>query len=113
MESLLGGLVHSNDPRAEAVLTELMQDDLRPLRHSGPTDNSLWRNIQPTSSTDNFSGIDDSYRSGENQLIDDLNDIMGILSIDENNQVRYHGRSSGFYLLKKSKCYKDGVLQYP
>ncbi|CAJ0885110.1 2797_t:CDS:2 [Entrophospora sp. SA101] len=28
MESLLGGLVHSNDPRAEAALAELMQDDL-------------------------------------------------------------------------------------
>ncbi|CAG8548847.1 3855_t:CDS:2 [Paraglomus occultum] len=112
MESLLGGLVHSNDPRAEAVLSELMQDDLRPLRHPGSTDTSLWRNLQSSGSTDNFSSVDDSYRSGESPLMDDLNDIMGILSIDENNQVRYHGRSSGFYLLKKSKCYKDGVLQY-
>ncbi|CAJ0889825.1 3600_t:CDS:2 [Entrophospora sp. SA101] len=84
MESLLGGLVHSNDPRAEAALAELMQDDL----HSTSSNRS------------NNSG----------DLIDDLNEVMGILSIDENNQIRYHGRSSGFYLLKKGNRYKDGIL---
>ncbi|RIA97460.1 fungal-specific transcription factor domain-containing protein [Glomus cerebriforme] len=91
MESLLGGLVHSNDPRAEAVLAELMQDDLRSQHKAGKVDFT-------------------TYHGKDNPIIDDLNEVMGILSIDENNQVRYHGRSSGLYLLKKSDKYKDGIL---
>ncbi|GES94572.1 Zn(2)-C6 fungal-specific transcription factor [Rhizophagus clarus] len=88
MESLLGGLVHSNDPRAEAVLAELMHDDLRSQHKADFT----------------------SYHGKDSPIIDDLNEVMGILSIDENKQVRYHGRSSGLYLLKKSDKYKDGIL---
>ncbi|CAG8518968.1 13381_t:CDS:2, partial [Dentiscutata heterogama] len=117
MESLLGGLVHSNDPFAEAVLAELMQDDPRPSRRSGNME-FTWKN--------GSSSVHDAGRSGscgvqspenvltseakDNSIIDDLNDIMGILSIDENRQVRYHGRSSGLYLLKNSERYKNGIL---
>jgi hypothetical protein len=112
MESLLGGLVHSNDPRAEAVLAELMQDDLRSQHKADFTsyhNSSSSEGSQPGNT--NRSIFDSSSPDGKDSpIIDDLNDVMGILSIDENNQVRYHGRSSGLYLLKKSDKYKDGIL---
>jgi hypothetical protein len=115
MESLLGGLVHSNDPRAEAVLAELMHDDLR-SQHKA--DFTSYRNSSSSTSSDssqsgvlNRSTLDSStLESKDSPIIDDLNEVMGILSIDENKQVRYHGRSSGLYLLRKSDKYKDGIL---
>ncbi|CAG8529398.1 227_t:CDS:2 [Racocetra fulgida] len=112
MESLLGGLVHSNDPFAEAVLAELMQDDPRPSRKSGNTE-FTWRNGSISMYGDTgSSGLQspENVQAKDNSIIDDLNDIMGILSIDENKQVRYHGRSSGLYLLKNSERYKNGIL---
>ncbi|KAG9304377.1 hypothetical protein G9A89_019939 [Geosiphon pyriformis] len=133
MESLLGGLVQSNDPRAEAVLAELMQDDLgTSLRRSstGRPDYSSWSfnssnsNSAPSPSESDAAQKDKSLVSSSSSMdscenmngsdgksVEDLNEVMGVLSIDENNQVRYHGRSSGFYLLKKSNKYKDGVLR--
>ncbi|CAG8822406.1 702_t:CDS:2, partial [Racocetra persica] len=105
MESLLGGLVHSNDPFAEAVLAELMQDDPRPSRKSGNTE-FTWRNGSISIHGDTgSSGLQspEIVQAKDNSIIDDLNDIMGILSIDENQQVRYHGRSSGLYLLKNNR----------
>ncbi|CAG8790450.1 15269_t:CDS:2 [Gigaspora margarita] len=117
MESLLGGLVHSNDPFAEAVLAELMQDDPRPSRRSGNME-FTWKNGSLSTHGDTGRSGGSEVQSPENVLtseakdnsIDDLNEIMGILSIDENRQVRYHGRSSGFYLLKNSERYKNGIL---
>ncbi|CAG8566488.1 3410_t:CDS:2 [Funneliformis mosseae] len=120
MESLLGGLVHSSDPRAEAVLAELMQDDLRSQHKAGKIDFTNHHNIISVSTSNDGSQlehkpiIDSSNQSSpdrkDSPMMDDLNDVMGILSIDENNQVRYHGRSSGLYLLKKSDKYNNGIL---
>ncbi|PKK73400.1 hypothetical protein RhiirC2_695016, partial [Rhizophagus irregularis] len=112
MESLLGGLVHSNDPRAEAVLAELMHDDLR-SQHKA--DFTSYRNSSSSTSSDSSqSGVLNTslptLDGKDSPIIDDLNEVMGILSIDENKQVRYHGRSSGLYLLRKSDKYKDGIL---
>ncbi|CAG8560197.1 7561_t:CDS:2 [Cetraspora pellucida] len=115
MESLLGGLVHSNDPFAEAVLAELMQDDPRPSRKSGNAE-FTWRNGSLSMHSDTgrsgSSGVQspENVQAKDNSNIDDLNEVMGILSIDENKQVRYHGRSSGLYLLKNSERYKNGML---
>ncbi|CAG8537243.1 13309_t:CDS:2, partial [Ambispora leptoticha] len=123
MESLLGGLVQSNDPRAEAVLAQLIQDDDMIVPNRRPTtgrpDYSAWRNnnasnLSSTSSNsarnkDDSSSSLDPLTTSDGKPIEDLNDVMGVLSIDENNQVRYHGRSSGLYLLKKDN--KEGVLR--
>ncbi|CAG8548036.1 8887_t:CDS:2 [Ambispora gerdemannii] len=127
MESLLGGLVQSNDPRAEAVLAQLIQDDDMgiPNRRSttGRPDYSSWRNSNVSNSSSTLSnnvenkdgssssvfGSHDPLTTSDGKPIEDLNDVMGVLSIDENNQVRYHGRSSGLYLLKKDN--KEGVLR--
>ncbi|KAG0192448.1 hypothetical protein DFQ28_009173 [Apophysomyces sp. BC1034] len=41
---------------------------------------------------------------------DHTNDNTGQLSMDENGQVRYLGKSSGFYLLQNSRTYQNGAF---
>ncbi|KAK4053492.1 hypothetical protein OIV83_001659 [Microbotryomycetes sp. JL201] len=43
----------------------------------------------------------------------ELADVVGQLSLNENAEVRYHGRSSGLYLISKSARYKDFFWQFP
>ncbi|SDA02837.1 BZ3500_MvSof-1268-A1-R1_Chr11-1g03181 [Microbotryum saponariae] len=43
----------------------------------------------------------------------ELADIVGQLSLNENSEVRYHGRSSGLYLISKSARYKDFFWSFP
>lgn len=51
--------------------------------------------------------------SGSAQPISELADVVGQLSLDENEQVRYHGRSSGLYLISKSQRYRDFFWHFP
>ena len=44
--------------------------------------------------------------------IDSVNDNMCNLSIDESGQLRYYGRSSGFYMLQGSKNFQNGSFQF-
>ncbi|GAA5936055.1 uncharacterized protein JCM15063_002694 [Sporobolomyces koalae] len=44
---------------------------------------------------------------------DELADVVGQLSINENEEVRYHGRSSGLYLISKSQRFRDFFWQFP
>ncbi|CAG8560012.1 26160_t:CDS:2 [Dentiscutata erythropus] len=111
MESLMGELAHSNDPRAEAILAELMKDDLHPLHKARKVNYAAWRNR--LSSLDDTSIADSSTNANTNDYeIGYINDAMGILSIDEENQVSYYGRSSGLQLLKHSDRYKNGILSF-
>lgn len=43
---------------------------------------------------------------------EDVNDNMGQLSMDESGQVRYLGKSSGFYLLQNSRTYQNGAFHF-
>ncbi|KAK4704481.1 hypothetical protein P7C70_g1729, partial [Phenoliferia sp. Uapishka_3] len=45
------------------------------------------------------------------QGMTELADVVGQLSLNENAEVRYHGRSSGLYLISKSARYKDFFWQ--
>lgn len=45
--------------------------------------------------------------------LSELADVVGQLSLDENKEVRYHGRSSGLYLISKSARYKDFFWRFP
>lgn len=42
----------------------------------------------------------------------DYNDSKGSFSMDENGQVRYLGKSSGFYLLQNSRTYQNGAFHF-
>lgn len=52
----------------------------------------------------------DSAQTGE---LTELADVVGQLSLNENAEVRYHGRSSGLYLISKSTRFKDFFWQFP
>ncbi|GAA5858288.1 hypothetical protein JCM1840_001131 [Sporobolomyces johnsonii] len=43
----------------------------------------------------------------------ELADVIGQLSLNENAEVRYHGRSSGLYLISKSQRFRDFFWQFP
>ncbi|KZO89639.1 hypothetical protein CALVIDRAFT_571629 [Calocera viscosa TUFC12733] len=43
----------------------------------------------------------------------DLADVVGQLSIDENDQVRYHGKASGLHLLSRSERHREGIWRFP
>ncbi|BGP06376.1 fungal-specific transcription factor domain-containing protein [Rhodotorula toruloides] len=43
----------------------------------------------------------------------ELADVIGQLSLNENAEVRYHGRSSGLYLISKSQRFRDFYWQFP
>lgn len=45
--------------------------------------------------------------------LSELADVVGQLSLDENREVRYHGRSSGLYLISKSSRYQDFFWRFP
>ncbi|KAI5480235.1 hypothetical protein MNV49_001566 [Pseudohyphozyma bogoriensis] len=49
----------------------------------------------------------------EKVVMTELADVVGQLSLNENAEVRYHGRSSGLYLISKSARYKDFFWQFP
>lgn len=40
------------------------------------------------------------------------NDNLGNLSIDESGQLRYYGKSSGFYMLRSSKNFQNGAFHF-
>ncbi|CAG8474229.1 9006_t:CDS:2 [Racocetra fulgida] len=119
MESLMGELAHSNDPRAEAILAELMKDDLHPLHKARKVNYATWRNrlassgdALETRSTGSLADFPSNANINDYD-ISYVNDVMGILGIDEKNQVSYYGRSSGLQPLKQSNLYKDGFLLFP
>ncbi|KAI7855623.1 fungal-specific transcription factor domain-containing protein [Circinella umbellata] len=43
---------------------------------------------------------------------DSLGDSTGQLSMDENGQVRYLGKSSGYHLLQNSRAYQNGAFHF-
>ena len=48
-----------------------------------------------------------------NEPLTELADVVGQLSLNENAEVRYHGRSSGLYLISKSRRYRDFFWHFP
>ena len=45
--------------------------------------------------------------------LSELADVVGQLSLDDNREVRYHGRTSGLYLVSKSARYRDFFWRFP
>ena len=43
---------------------------------------------------------------------DSVGDSTGQLTMDENGQVRYLGKSSGYYLLQNSRTYQNGAFHF-
>lgn len=53
-----------------------------------------------------------SYSTNNDVEDNDESNNMGSLSIDESGQLRYYGKTSGFYMLKNSKNFQNRVFQF-
>ncbi|KAF7727117.1 hypothetical protein EC973_007978 [Apophysomyces ossiformis] len=120
LEALLGSIVQEDDPRSQAILAELnapletAYGELvrpRPMRRAnfpGLEDASSLETSTDTASrpTDNLQQI---HSAG---VEDNANENLGNLSIDESGQLRYYGKSSGYYMLRSSKNFQNGAFHF-
>ncbi|OBZ89050.1 Nitrogen assimilation transcription factor nit-4 [Choanephora cucurbitarum] len=117
LEALLGSIVQEDDPRSQAIIDELnapletAYGELvrpRPMRRetlsSFDSDPNLHNVVETT-----IHQKEDKEKNVEGR--DESNNI-GNLSIDENGQLRYYGRSSGFYMLKINKNFQNRSFQF-
>ncbi|ORZ25346.1 fungal-specific transcription factor domain-domain-containing protein [Absidia repens] len=162
LEALIGSIIQEDDPRFQAILTELnapLQTSsgelIRPrkptnvtssydtpdvtsspttpseLQHSG-----LLPGLESSSSSSQQQQQDTILRqtklepgsfgaymaessgnntSNTNDNIDDqgeTGDSLGNLSVDESGQLRYYGKSSGFYMLRNSQNFRNGAFRF-
>ncbi|KAI7868573.1 fungal-specific transcription factor domain-containing protein [Spinellus fusiger] len=124
LESLLSSNLREEDPLSQAILAELnapletaygelvrprparqdepvgYKEDEREEKHlSSYGHPSMHLNLPSPSS------IITTYNKSPN-------DNLGNVSIDENGQLRYYGKSSGYYMLKKSKNFQNGAFHF-
>ncbi|GAA5982372.1 hypothetical protein JCM11641_006960 [Rhodosporidiobolus odoratus] len=59
-----------------------------------------------------FEGLDGEGEEGKREMTE-LADVVGQLSLNENAEVRYHGRSSSLYLITRSTRFRDFFWQFP
>ncbi|KAG2232882.1 hypothetical protein INT48_004895 [Thamnidium elegans] len=131
LESYLNDIVkEEEDPRTKELLNELQspletplgeQIKVRPQRRQRRrpipidiTPTATESSLSPTlfnSPTLSQSELPEQQDNNSNNNID-LNDSKGQLSMDENGQVRYLGKSSGFYLLQNSRTYQNGAFHF-
>ncbi|KAI9274313.1 fungal-specific transcription factor domain-containing protein [Phascolomyces articulosus] len=127
LEALLGSIVQEGDPRFQAVMNELnapLETAYGELVRPRPMQRSLIAGFEEGGGQ-NTSSISSEYSeeiqrsapteagtSNNMTTIDSVNDNMCNLSIDESGQLRYYGRSSGFYMLQGSKNFQNGSFQF-
>ena len=80
------------------------------LSTSANVDNHSQTSTTRPTETENVSPLSITQQQGP---MSELADVVGQLSLDENREVRYHGRSSGLYLISKSARYKDFFWRFP
>ncbi|KAM0788534.1 hypothetical protein ACM66B_001662 [Microbotryomycetes sp. NB124-2] len=116
-----------NDPPALAGTSQLVGTDVSGLKTMAyGFGQQTQQNIPPTAI--NHTGTASYHLSADAELaqqeemadestaggsMSELADVVGQLSLNENAEVRYHGRSSGLYLISKSARYKDFFWQFP
>ncbi|CAO3625769.1 unnamed protein product [Mucor hiemalis] len=125
LEALLGSIVQEDDPRSQAIISELNApletaygELVRPRPMRRETASGYEAECGPLTTTEPMVAKENS-RSGEKNIHtqDRLNDHdepnnMGNLSIDESGQLRYYGKSSGFYMLRNSKNFQNKLFQF-
>ncbi|GAA5806279.1 hypothetical protein HPULCUR_011810 [Helicostylum pulchrum] len=115
LEALLGSIVQEDDPRSQAIITELnapletAYGELvrpRPMRREAVS--GYEAECGPLTTTEPMTKPDgDDHRHDS-----DESNNMGTLSIDESGQLRYYGKTSGFYMLRNSKNFQNRAFQF-
>ncbi|GAN02802.1 nucleus protein [Mucor ambiguus] len=123
LEALLGSIIQEDDPRSQAILAELnapletAYGELvrpRPARKDGfddqlhPSNEAVLHDAPSISSINN----DDEHMPQASSNEENANETLGNLSIDESGQLRYYGKSSGFYMLRGSKNFQNGAFHF-
>ncbi|KAF7729309.1 hypothetical protein EC973_004565 [Apophysomyces ossiformis] len=136
LENFLGELAKEDNPRSQALLAELNspletstgeQIKTRPVRRADRQKSPYARrqnsgkskvNLQIETQSD-ASGTSSAYLVTSPTLAqpppsspDSVDDSTGQLSMDETGQVRYLGKSSGYYLLQDSRTYQNGAFHF-
>ena len=116
---MLGSIVQEDDPRSQAIISELNApletaygELVRPRPMRKETASGYEAECGPlTTAEPVVNRHDDS--PGEDKLNDsDEPTNVGNLSIDETGQIRYYGKSSGFYMLRNSKNFQKKTFQF-
>lgn len=110
------------DPRTKELLKELQspletplgeQIKARPQRRQRRKTIKIDTDTNNNNNTTESSSLSPLFNSSptlsQSELVED-DSSKGQLSMDENGQVRYLGKSSGFYLLQNSRTYQNGAF---
>ncbi|CAO3646166.1 unnamed protein product [Mucor hiemalis] len=97
LEALLGSITQEDDPRSQAILAEL----------NSPLETAYGELVRPKPVLKT-----DDEPQPPTIKVDDANDNLGNLSVDESGQLRYYGKSSGFYMLRGSKNFQNGAFHF-
>jgi hypothetical protein len=135
LEALLGSVIQEDDPRFQAILDELnspLETAYGELVRSRPTpigqaEASVFNrpaaataaaSVLARNSNNSEAAIHNSPTTSSPAFIKndttqpDANDNLGNLSVDEGGQLRYYGKSSGFYMLRNSKNFQNGAFHF-
>jgi hypothetical protein len=120
METLLGSLAQGDDPRSQALIAELnapletIHGELirtRPMRRQFNEDDP---DSSPDTPSISYTDLPHSIEDMESSslTVDQVNDSLGNLTIDDGGQMRYLGKSSGFYMLQNSRLFHHGAFHF-
>ncbi|KAG1451614.1 hypothetical protein G6F56_008042 [Rhizopus delemar] len=113
LEALLGSIVQEDDPRSQAVLDEL----------NAPLETAYGELVRPrpmrreTLSEQEDDRIFKQEMGGDQPLSypkenQETSDLSNSDNIDESGQLRYYGKTSGFYMLRTNKNLQDKLLHF-
>lgn len=102
LEALLGSIIQEDDPRSQAILAEL----------NAPLETAYGELVRPKPALRNDDMDSTTPSIKVDDTASDANDNLGNLSIDESGQLRYYGKSSGFYMLRGSKNFQNGAFHF-
>ncbi|CDH54184.1 cutinase transcription factor 1 alpha [Lichtheimia corymbifera JMRC:FSU:9682] len=116
LEALLGSIVQEGDPRFQAVMNELnapLETAYGELVRPRPMQRAMIAGFEEPADMRNVEEMHRHHNDpGKMATVDSVNDNMCNVSIDESGQLRYYGRSSGFYMLQGSKNFHNGSFQF-
>ncbi|KAI7905506.1 fungal-specific transcription factor domain-containing protein [Cokeromyces recurvatus] len=117
LEALLGSIIQEDDPHSQAIMAELNApletaygELVRPRPMRRETISGYEAECGPLTTVERNHMLNTTQQNNNNND-DELNNTNN-LSIDESGQLRYYGKSSGFYMLKNSKNLKNRSFQF-
>ncbi|KAG1404111.1 hypothetical protein G6F58_010245 [Rhizopus delemar] len=102
LEALLGSIIQEDDPRSQAILAEI----------NAPIETAYGELVRPRPTVEQEEFQPREITNPVSKDEENANDNLGNLSIDESGQLRYYGKSSGFYMLQGSKNFQNGAFHF-